>query len=158
MSAVLAVTQPFGVGLGQQLPFRIADPAAGANATRSFDGIGLRRILSLVFTLATSSTVAARYVTVEYQGKDGKAFAVGAAGVTVGASSTQRYAGSAFRGDSEWATGTDVLFPLSPVLVFPGDVLTIVVANIDTTDQLSLIRGVEERFPLDANVLPTLEP
>ena len=158
MSAVLAVTQPFGVGLGQQLPFRIADPAVATVATRSFDGVGLRRLLSLVFTLATDSNVASRYVTVEYQGKDGKAFSVAAAGVTVSASSTQRFAGSAWRGEGEWATGTDVLVSLLPVLVFPGDVLTIVVANIQAGDQLSLIRGVEERFPLDANVLPVLEP
>ena len=158
MSAVLAVTQPYGAGLGQQLPFRLDNPAAGANATRTFDGYGLRRLLSLVFTLTTDGNAANRYVTVEYQGKDGNAFAVAAAGVTVSASSTQRFAGSAFRGEAEWATNTDVLFPLIPVLVFPGDTLTIVVANIQVGDQLSLIRGVEERFPLNADVLPTLEP
>ena len=158
MSAVLAVTQPFGVGLGQQLPFRIADPAVATVATRSFDGVGLRRLLSLVFTLATDSNVASRYVTVEYQGKDGNAFAVGAAGVTVSASSTQRFAGSAFRGEAEWAANTDVLFPLIPLLLFPGDVLKIVVASIQAGDTLTLIRGVTERFPLDVNNLPTLEP
>ena len=158
MSAVLAVTQPYGAGLGQQLPFTLADPAVATNATRTFDGYGLRRLLSLVFTLATDGNAANRYVTVEYQGKDGNAFAVAAAGVTVSASSTQRFAGSAFRGEAEWATNTDVLFPLLPVLGFPGDVLTIVVANIQAGDQLSKIRGVEERFPLNADVLPTLEP
>ena len=158
MSAVLAVTQPYGAGLGIQEPFVGATPAAAANFTYACDGYGLRRFLSLVFTLTTDGNAANRYVTVEYQGKDGNAFAVGAAGVTVSASSTQRFAGSAFRGEAEWAANTDVLFPLIPLLLFPGDVLKIVVASIQAGDTLTLIRGVTERFPLDVNNLPTLEP
>ena len=158
MSGVLAVTQPYGAGLGIQEPFRIASPGANTNATYQADGYGLRKLLSLVFTLTTDSNVANRYVTVEYQGKDGNAFAVSAAGVTYPASATQRYAGSAFRGEAEWAPNTDVLFPLLPVLLYPGDVLKIVVANIQAGDTLTAIRGVMERFPLDAQQLPTLEP
>lgn len=158
MSGVLAVTQPFGVGLGIQEPFRIAAPGADTNAIYQADGYGLRRLLSLVFTLTTDSNAANRYVTVEYQGKDGLAFVVNAAAVTVAASSTQRFAGSYGRGEAEWAANTDVLFPVTPVILSPGDVLKIVVTNIQAGDTLTAIRGVMERFPLDIANLPTMEP
>ena len=127
MGGVLAVTTPFGAGLGIQEPFRIPAPGANTNATYQADGYGLRRLLSLVFTLTTDGTVANRYVTVEFQGKDGLAFVVNAAAVTVSASSTQRFAGSYLRGEAEWAANTDVLLPLTPVILSPGDVLAVVV-------------------------------
>ena len=156
MSSVLAVTQPYGVGLGQQLPLNFANPAAGANYTRTHDGYALRRYLTLVFTLTTDANPANRYVTVEVQGKDGLAYVVDAAAVTVSANSTQRFVCSIFRGVAEWATNTDVLLPLAPVLQSPGDTFTIVVANVQAGDTLTKIRGSEERFPLNADVLPNL--
>jgi len=154
VSAVPGLTQPYGVGYGQQLPFIGVNPAAGANFTRSFDGYGIRRLLALVFTLTTDGNAANRYVTVEYQGKDANAFTVNAATVVVTASSTQRYAGDIWKGDSEWNTGTDVLFGLANIMLMPGDTLNIIVANIQVGDTLTKIRGVEERYPLNPDILP----
>ncbi len=156
MGDVLGLSQPYGVGLGQQFPFKGIDPAAGANFSLSPDGRFLRRFLSLIFTLTTDNNAANRYVTVEIQGKDGNAVTVNAAAVTVSASSTQRFVFAAHRGVAEWATNTDILAPIEPSLIFPGDTLAIVVASKQAGDTLTLIRGVEERFPLDADQLPVL--
>jgi hypothetical protein len=154
--AVPGITRPFGKARGVQEPFAIANPAAAADGVFTVDGRGLRRLVSIVFTLTTSADVADRYVTVEYEGGDGLPFAVNAAGVLVTALSTQRFAGSISRGNSEWNTGTDVLFPLEDVFLYPSNVLRINVAAVQATDALSGIRGVLERFPLDWYDLPTL--
>lgn len=153
----LALTQPVGVGLGSQEPFSGITPAANTNFSLSIDGRGLRRVQTLVFTLTTDGNAANRYVTVEYRGGDGNAYAVNAAGVVVTASSTQRFAGDISRGVAEWASGTDVLFPLAAVFMFPGDSLNVIVAGKQAGDTLTVIRGVLERFPLDAAQLPVVE-
>jgi len=150
----LALTQPVGVGLGVQEPFAPQNPAAGANLAFVCDGRGLRRLQSLVLTLATSAVVASRYLKVEFQGGDGKAYAVAAVAATLSAGSTQRYVFALGEGSQSWNTGTDAFAPLPPVLLSPGDSLVTVVDNIDAGDQLSVIRGVMERFPLDGVGLP----
>lgn len=151
---VLALTQPFGVARGVQEPFAIANPAAGSGAAFVCDGRGLRRLLSLVFTLTTDANAANRYVTVEFQGNDANAYCVNAAGVTVAASTTQRFAGTISRGQGEWASGSDILYPLESLFLYPGDTLRVVVAAIQAGDTLTKIRGVMERFPLDSESLP----
>lgn len=158
MSGVLAVTQPYGVGLGIQEPFRGADPGAGVNFTYPIDGYGLRRLLAIVFTLTTSGTSANRYVTVEGRGGDNLAFNADGAGVVVTATSTQRFVGSFTRGRGEWAANTDVLFSLTPIMLYPGNTLNIIVAAIQSGDTLTNIRGVFERFPLTTRDLPTESP
>lgn len=115
-------------------------PAAGASFSHVLDPRYTQRLLSAVFTLTTSAVVASRYVTLEVKDGTNTAFVVNGAGVNVLASSTQRFVGSSERGQGEWATGTDVFFPLLPVELYGGLTLTINVANIDTTDQLSGIR------------------
>lgn len=156
MSAVTGLTRPFGRARGVQEPFKLSNPGAGLNASLAIDGRGLRRLTSVVFTLTAGVAVANRYVTVEYAGGDGLAYCVNAAAVLVTASSTQRFAGSISRGDSEWNTGTDVLFPLEDVFLYPGDTLTVKVGGVQAADTLTAIRGVLERFPLDYYDLPTL--
>lgn len=153
-----ALTQPVQAGLGFQDPLNIANPGANTNVVYPIDGRGLRRLVSLVFTLHTDANVANRYVTVEYVGGDGLAFSVNAAGVVVTAgTSAQRYAGTLGRGQAEWATGTDILFPLEALFLHPGDSLQILVANKQAGDTLTNIRGVLERYPLDYAALPTVE-
>lgn len=155
MPAVPGLTLPYGSARGVQEPFKIADPSAGTAASFTVDGRGLRRLNTLVFTLTTNGTAANRYPTVEYQGGDGLAFCVNGAGVVVTASLTQRYAGSISRGQAEWASNTDVLFPLDDVFLYPSNVLTVTVASMNAGDTLTDIRGVLERFPLDWYDLPT---
>jgi hypothetical protein len=149
-----SVTSPFGVGLGEQFPFKGVNPAAGATFTRSFDGNFARRILSLVFTVTAANAGSSRFVTVEYRGKDGLPFAGGFPASLLAISSANRYWGSVGRGVSDFNTGTDVGFPLDDVMLFPGDQMVINVVTIDASDQLSDIRGVEERFAYDLSRLP----
>ena len=155
---VLALTEGYGVGLGSQLPFTLPDGGAGLSITQTQDGLGLRRLLSLVFTLTTSATVAARVVTVEYQGKDGNAFMVAGTATTVPASQTQRFSASVtgFQGGTQGAT--TLFFSLPTFFLFPGDVLTIAVGAIQAADTVTKIRGVFELFPLSTDRLPPLEP
>ncbi len=149
MAEGYSLGQPYSSGRSFQSPVRGVRPSAGAGFSLLIDGAYIWRLVSAVFTLTTSATVANRYVTLEYQGDDGTAYCVNAAGVVVTASSTQRFAFGLGRGNSEWATGTDILAPLSPVFLHGSDTLAIVVGNIDTTDQLSGIRFVFDRFPTD---------
>jgi hypothetical protein len=155
--AVPALTRPFGGGWGSQEPFTIANPGAATNATFTCDGRGRRRLITLVFTLTTDANAANRYVTVEYRGIASAAYAVNAASVLVTASSTQRFAGSIDRGVAEWNTGTDVLFPLEDVFIHPSDTVVIAVSGMQAGDTLTGIRGVMERFPMDAFDLPERE-
>jgi hypothetical protein len=55
---------------------------------------------------------------------------------------------------SDFATGTDVGFPLDDVIVFPGDTLVINITTLDAGDAITNIRGVEERFSYDPRRLP----
>lgn len=153
---VPALTLPYGSARGVQEPLSVPDPAAATVARYVVDGRGLRRLNTLVFTLTTDGTAGNRYVTVEYEDSSGRPYCVNAAAVVVLKSTTQRFAGSISRGEAEWAAGTDVLFPLDSVFLYPSDVLTIEVANVQAGDQLSGIRGTLERFPLDWNDLPTV--
>ncbi len=154
--AVPALTLPYGTARGEQEPFAIANPGAAQAATFTVDGRGLRRLNTIVFTLTTDANVANRYVTVEYRGGDGLAYCVNAAAVVVLAGSTQRFAGSIGRGVSEWATGTDVLFPLDDVFLYASDVLRVGVSGVQAGDTLTAIRGVLERFPVDRYDLPAM--
>jgi hypothetical protein len=152
----LSLTQPIGIGFGVQEPFPLANPAAGANASFVCDGRGLRRLTSLVLTLTTSAVVASRYLKLEWQGSDGKAYAVAAVAATLSAGSTQRYVFVLGYASQAWNTGTDAFAPLPGVLLSPGDTLATVVDNLDAGDTLTVIRGTMERYPLDGVGLPPL--
>ena len=158
MEGVLALTQPIGVGLGQQLPLRIPNPAAGANLAYPFDGYGTYRVLSLVFTVTLANAGANRLVTVEYRGKDALPFSLNEATTVQVINTAERYAGSVWKTVSDFNTGTDLLFNLDAVQLFPGDSLNIVIASIDVGDTITNVRGVMERFPLSEDVLPVEEP
>lgn len=119
----------------------IDNPAAGVDVLQALDPRYSQWLLSLVFTLTTSAVAGNRYVTVEYLDGTNTAFCVNAAGVAVLAGSTQRFAGSSERGEGEWATGTDVLFPLMPLQLEGGHTLSINVANMDVADTLTGIRA-----------------
>jgi hypothetical protein len=155
---VLAVTQPVSLGVGQQVPFIGANPAAGSTFTRTFDGNFLRRILSLVFTVTAANAGNSRFVAVEYRGKDGLPFSESFPGALLAINTANRYAASVQRTVSDFASGTDVGFPLDAVLLFPGDQLVINITTINASDAITDIRGVEERFPLDPAWLPVQEP
>jgi hypothetical protein len=154
----LSVTSPFGVGLGQQFPFIGANPATGAVFTRTFDGNFARRILSLVFTVTAANAGSSRFVAVEYRGKDALPFAGGFPGSLLAINTANRYWGSVSRTVSDFATGTDVGFPLDDVFLFPGDQLVINITTLDSGDAITNIRGVEERFSYDPRRLPEALP
>jgi hypothetical protein len=154
MGGGLSVTSPFGVGLGQQFPFYADNPATGALFTRSFSGNFYRRILSLVFTVTAANAGSSRFVTVEYRGKDGLPFAGGFPASLLAINTANRYWASVGRGVSDFATGTDVGFPLDDVFVAPGDQMVINIVTLDANDTITNIRGVEERFSYDPTRLP----
>jgi hypothetical protein len=116
----LSVTSPFGVGLGQQFPFIGDNPGAGVLFTRTFDGNFARRILSLVFTVTAANAGSSRFVAVEYRGKDALPFAGGFPGSLLAINTANRYWGSVSRTVSDFATGTDVGFPLDDVILSPA--------------------------------------
>lgn len=149
-----ALVQGYGVGVFPQEKLDGVQPAAGAGFTHKLAGTYVSRLLAVVFKLTTDATAGNRYVAVEYQGDNGLAFAVSAAGVTVAPSTTaQRFAGSILRGNGEWATGTDILFPLAPVFLHGGESVKITLTNEGVADQLSAIELVFDRFTTDPALL-----
>lgn len=146
MTGWFGLTQPFGYGKGYQHPLTATSPAAGSSFSVNLSAQYRWRYVSCVFTLTADGNAANRYVTLEYQGGDGKAILVDAAAVVVTASSTQRFCGSISRTVAEWAANTDVLFPMTPAFLDGGGVLTINVTNIQAGDTLTLIRFIFDRF------------
>ena len=142
MGGVLAVTQPYGAGLGQQLPFTRPNPAAGANLSYTWDGYGIYRLLSVVFNVTLANAGSNRLVTVEYRGKDNLPFSVNEATTVQVINTAERYAGSIAYSVSDFNTGTDLMFPLDPVFQFPGDTFNIIIASIDAGDTITNVRGV----------------
>ena len=149
-----ALGQPYGYGATEQTTVDGAAPAAGQSFSFTFNGYDRGRLVFCTFDLSTDANVANRYVTVEYQGSDGIARAADAAAVRVAASTTnQRYCGSLNRGTSEWATGTDVLFPLCGLWLEAGATVKINVAGIQAGDTLTNIRLTFDRW-LDGSQRP----
>jgi hypothetical protein len=153
-SGASALASPVGIGQGYQFPFRAANPGAGSLLTVNMDGQFVRRILSLVFTVTAANAGSSRYVAVEYRGKDGLPFSVNAPASLLAINSGNRYAPSIAYSLSDFATGTDVFFPLDPVLLYPGDQLVINITTLDAGDAITNIRGVEERFPPSVAQVP----
>lgn len=140
------LTEPFGHARGDSFLIRGTPPAAGSSFAFPIPGEYVARPVSCTFTLVTDGNAANRYVTVEYGVRDGPSYCVNAAGLVVTATTMIRFAGSSQRGVAEWATGTDVLFPLEPAFLFPGASLQINVASIQAGDTLTGIIFLVDRF------------
>lgn len=125
----------------------VNNPAAGAEASVQLPGAFVSRLITCVFTLATSAVVANRVVTLEYQDGNGAAFLRVGAAVAVTAGSTQEFSAHQHGGSGAWNTGTPVFFGLPDVFLEPGRMLVIDVDGIDVGDQLSGIVLGWERFP-----------
>lgn len=149
-----ALGQPYGHGRSFQRTRRGTSPAAGSSFSLTLDPAYRHVLVHAVFTLTTAVAAANRYTTVQYTYGDGVAAWVNAAAVVQTASSAQRYVGSKDRGSSEWNTGTDVLFPISPMFLDGGGVFSIAVANIAGADQLSGIYLTFDLYPTSDSVMP----
>ena len=156
MSTQFALGQEYGFGQSFQEVVLEASPAAGASFTHTEAGKYRSRLIACEFSIVTSSTVADRYVTVEYLRGGVTSFSASGAAVLVEASSTQRFVGSIDRGVAEWNTGTDIFFPLAKVFLEGGAVVKINVSGIDTTDQLSGIVFTFDRFPTQIEAIATV--
>lgn len=146
MEGAVELVQPYAVGGAIQWTLRGTPPGAGNNFTLPIDSAWVWRLTVCTFTLNTSGAAANRYATVQQIGGDTLPYRVDGAGVVVTAGSIQRFSGSMYRGSAEWATGTDVFFPLTPIFLRGGDSLAINVANIQAGDSLTAIYLTFDRF------------
>jgi hypothetical protein len=149
-----SLTQPFGQGSGYQETFTGVNPAAGASFSLNLSGKYRHRLTHALWTLTTDGNAANRYVTLQLLGGDTNPVWINAAAVTVSANSTQRFVGDINRGNSEWATNTDVLFPLSPMFLDGGLTLKINVGGIQVGDTLTLIRFTWEKYTTNPEPQP----
>lgn len=146
MQVTYGLLEPFHHGRGYQEAVFPKQPAAGANYSKKVDGKWWTRLLTCTFTLTTSATVADRLVTIDYTDPTGALYLSDGAPVALPASQTGVYFGSRGRTVSEWNTGTPTWFPLTAQFIPPGYTVGITVAAIDTTDQISGIGFLYERF------------
>lgn len=141
---VLSLPSDYGYGWEEVVP--VTAPGANTNASIPIPGQYASRLLSAVFTLTTDATVASRYVTLTYTDGNGNVVAVMGAAVTVTAGSTQRYSGDCFRTVAEWNTGTDVFFPIQPLVLKPGYTIGINIGSKQAGDTLTGIQLVMQRL------------
>jgi hypothetical protein len=131
-----------------------ANPAAGASFAFALDGRYWWRLQAATFTLSTDSNAANRFVSVQVNLVGGGVIVLGAAAVVVTASTTnQRFDGTVGRGDSEWNTGTDILFPLADFPFLGGRTLSINIGSVQAGDQLSLISLAWWRLPTNESIV-----
>lgn len=123
-----------------------ATPAAGAHFTQKIEGNYLARLVSLHCKLVTSATVADRQVVIEYRNAAAQRFGLSGINTAQPASQTQYWEFSAFQPYATVTVDSSALVPLNPILLRPTDDFRVYVVAIDTTDQLSEIRFVWERF------------
>lgn len=121
-------------------------PAAGAAFSQAVDGEFHQRLVAVYFKLVTSATVANRTAVVDYRDAEGNRFAMSGAPLSQTASTTTYYAFNVWQAQAEWSVDSTVLVPLAPVLLPPTFTWRIYVANIDTTDAITQVRYVRERF------------
>jgi hypothetical protein len=121
-------------------------PAAGATYSETIGGSFYTRLVGVYVQLVTSSTTADRYVSIEYLDEQSNVIFASGPAVAVTASATQLLHFSPLHYESAWPVGSHVISPLAPLLLYPLWKWRIQVLNIDTTDQLSKIRVVRERF------------
>lgn len=135
-----ALGQDYGYGFTEQHSVLGKQPVAGGGFAFALERYDKWRLVAVTFTIATDATAGNRYVTVEYTGSTQTNRLADAAAVTVAPSTAaQRFCGSLHRGNSEWNTGTDVLFPLSGLWLDPGSSVAIDITNVGAADQLSAI-------------------
>lgn len=125
-------------------------PAAGAQFSIATDGRYWSRFVSIRCRLVTSATVANREVVVEYNDPEGNNYHTCGAPVTVAASTTIDFCFSSFLDEAAWPVNSMILVPLAPIILPATFVMRLFVVNIDTTDALSRIRTVRERFFSDS--------
>jgi hypothetical protein len=130
----------------------VGKPAAGGGFTVEVPGAVLWRPVALVFTQVNAAAVASRYTTVSYQQGSGVVLAVNAAPVLTTTGETWRFVGSAWRTVSEWNTGTDILFPLAPILLDDECSIVVAIASANAGDQLSGITLTVEQYDLNEYV------
>jgi hypothetical protein len=125
-----------------------SSPVAGAHFVQSVDSGLAARLLSVHVRLVTSATVADRQVVVEYRDEADNRFMLCGPNATQAASLTGDYIFSVFQPLVVATVDSSILVPLAPILLYPAFDFRIYVAAIDTTDQLSRVRFVWERFYL----------
>jgi hypothetical protein len=130
------------------------NPAAGAGYTLQLDGRYWWRLHGATFTLGTDSNAANRLVTVQYGMADLNPLVIGEAALVVVASTTAlRFVGSVDRGDSEWNSNTDVMFPLTNYPILGGRPFQIAIANAQAGDTLTAIKLAWWRLPTARSVV-----
>lgn len=152
--AIYGFTSAYSHGRAFSQPLSGTSPAAGAGFSLTVSGAYYERFTTCKFTLTTSATVASRVVTVDYVKPGTGIFYSAGPTVIQTASGTGVYNGSIGFGPSDWNTGTAAWFSLPDIILPSGYQLQINVAAIDTTDQLSAISFIRERFQTGEDGFP----
>lgn len=122
------------------------NPAAGAHLVETIPGDFFARLISIHVRLVTSATVANRTVLVEFRDDGDNRYDLSGGGPTQAASTTLDWIFNVFQREAVFPVDDTVLMPLHEVILPPTHDFRVFVDNIDTTDQLSRIRMVWERF------------
>lgn len=129
-----------------------ASPAAGSPFTASVDGDFHQRLVSVYFKLVTSATVANRTAVVDFLDGESNRIALSGAPLSQTASTTTYYSFHVWQQQAEWSVDSTVIVPLAAILLPPTFKFRIYVANIDTTDAITQVRYVTERFYSNVNL------
>lgn len=125
-----------------------AAPLAGAAFTRAVDGLGLRRLLSLIATFTTSATVANRFLQLNATDNDNNIIFQAAFLVAVTASLTVQV--SAYTGVTPQTTlvNNTALLSVPPFFLSVGEKLQLTAGGLQAGDAFTAIRAIWEVVPL----------
>lgn len=149
-----ALGQGYGYGLTEQSTIvpgqanAAPAPAAGANYVYTLSRYDRARLIAITFDLTTSATDVQRLVQVAYSGNSPvAAFSDPAAAAVAKSITSQGFRGALNYGTYAAPTGLPQSFPLCGIWIEAGSTVSILVGNIDTTDQLANIRMTFDRWP-----------
>jgi len=139
--------EPYGHGRGYIDYLSPSQPAAGSGVIQKLDPTWIWRPLSIRFSVTTDANVANRFPSVDYTDPDGNVWVRNAAGLVLTASTTgQGFDFNAQRTVAEWATGTDILAPLTDLFIPGGWQIRINLSSIQAGDQISAVRLYVEKW------------
>lgn len=131
----------------RQVEYPVA-PLAGAAFVRGIDGLGLRRLMSLIATFTTSATVANRFLTLNVLDNDNNVLYQAAFLVAVTASLTITV--SCYQGVTPQTSlvNNTALINTPPFFLNLGEKLQLTAAGIQAGDTFTAIRAMWEVVPL----------
>lgn len=125
-------------------------PAAATDFTSQIAGQYFERLLTVWCRLVTASDAGNREVVLQFLTAAGDVYRTCGAATQVAASTTIDYSFSVWQPVAEFPVDSTILVPLDPIIILPTFKWSLHIVGALTTDQISRVRVLRERFFSDS--------